>query len=246
VCGDCHCVVSAGEHCPTWKPVTNYSDDTIATLASQIAINPYTLSCNPYDDDECATSPPQEMTALGDAAVCALHYDDRESSHPVDAHYRLKTYASAMDAEVAGGFVTHYGACGVCSQTQDLAAYLKHVDLTTSGKRCSLQGILSFDLGVDCYKELGFTEPCAEMWIYNGYNTRDACLWVCLADTLTTNNGNAPECTLNSCLQCDEDYSGPLFKRFAARTRRRSGILSAIARPCDSLHHITHVVFPVA
>jgi len=243
-CGECHCSVSEGSQCPSWSPETDYSDYTIETLASQVAINPFTLACNPYEDDECETSPPQEMTELGEKAVCALHYEDLESGNAVGAQYRMKSYASDAQAEAAGGFITHYGACGVCSQTQDLAAYLRAVDLTSSGRRCSLQGLLSFDLGVDCYKDLGFTDTCAEMWIYNGYNTRDSCLWTCLADTFAANNGGGPQCQLNSCLQCDEEHSGPLFKHFAARTRRRSGMLSAIVRPCDALYQITHVAFP--
>ena len=245
-CGDCHCAVSPGKQCPTWKPVAHYSDYTIDTLASQVAINPYQLWCNPYQDDDCETSPPQIMTELGEAAVCAVHYDDLDqySGDPVGAHYMLQTHASALAATLAGGIITHYGACGVCSSTQDLAAYLRHVDLATSGRRCSVHGILSFDLGVQCYRDLGFTESCAEMWIFNGYNTRDSCLAECLWDTFTPNNSNEPGCPLNSCLQCDEDHSGPLFKRIAARTRRRSGILSAISRSCDALHQITHVAFP--
>ena len=48
-------------------------------------------------------------------------------------------------------------------------------------------------------------------------------------------NGPAPKCELNDCLQCDEDKSGPIFQHFAGRTRRRSGLLSAIVRPCKSL-----------
>lgn len=245
-CGECHCSVTEGSQCPSWVPVTEYSDYTIETLASQVATNPYTLSCNPYKDDECETSPPQDptLTERGERAVCALHYKDGTTDNPVGAQYTMQSYADRFLAEAAGGFVTHAGACGVCSETQNLAAYLRSPDLTSAGKHCSLQGVLSFDMGVDCYRELGFTEACAEMWIYNGYHTKDACFWTCLADTFSANSGPAPQCALNNCLQCDEDHSGPLFKKFAARTRRRSGMLSAIVRPCDSLHQITHEAFP--
>jgi len=246
-CGDCHCSVAEGSQCPSWIPQTDYSDDIIETLASQVPINPFTLSCNPYTDDECETDPPQELTELGETAVCALHYEDdpgTDNNSGVGAQYRMQSYASRSEAEAAGAVVTHAGACGVCSTTQDLAAYLRSPDLTTSGRRCSMQGLLSFDLGVDCYQQLGFTETCAEMWIYNGYNTRDNCMLTCIANTFSDNSGPAPQCALNSCLQCDEDHSGPFFKKFAARTRRRSGLLSAIVRPCDALHQITHVAFP--
>ncbi|GBG30903.1 Hypothetical Protein FCC1311_071242 [Hondaea fermentalgiana] len=39
------------------------------------------------------------------------------------------------------------------------------------------------------------------------------------------------EYRLNSCLQCDECRSGPIFQKVAGRTRRDSGIASQIARP---------------
>ena len=35
----------------------------------------------------------------------------------------------------------------------------------------------------------------------------------------------------NPCLQCDECRSGPIFQKVAGRTRRGSGIQSAIERP---------------
>ena len=41
---------------------------------------------------------------------------------------------------------------------------------------------------------------------------------------------------LNDCLWCDEHTSGPGFKFFAARTRRNSGLDSAIPRPNDTLY----------
>ena len=48
------------------------------------------------------------------------------------------------------------------------------------------------------------------------------------------NNGAAPNCTLDDCLQCYEDESGPLFKQFGGRTRRNSGLLTTIGvRDCN-------------
>lgn len=80
-------------------------------------------------------------------------------------------------------------------------------------------------------------QPCAMAWIYDGYKTRDACLRLCVRSRLLKepNNGPPPLCELNDCLQCDEDEAGPIFKKFAARTRRRSGLLSKIARPCEQI-----------
>jgi hypothetical protein len=45
---------------------------------------------------------------------------------------------------------------------------------------------------------------------------------------------------LNACLACDEVKSGPVFKRTAGRTRRNSGIESAIGRQAGDLVPIRH------
>ena len=48
-----------------------------------------------------------------------------------------------------------------------------------------------------------------------------------------TGEANIVNGKLNKCLQCDEDKSGPIFKWYAGRTRRNSGIHSEIDRPED-------------
>jgi hypothetical protein len=85
-------------------------------------------------------------------------------------------------------------------------------------------------------------QPCATMWIYNGFNTRDKCLGTCIQFTLDElpNNAPPPQCTIADCLLCDEIESGPLFQKVAARSRRRSGLLSKIARPCDAILLVNH------
>ena len=57
------------------------------------------------------------------------------------------------------------------------------------------------------------------------------------------NERACPNCTLNSCLACDEKISGPIFKKVAARTRRDSGLTSAIWRPLSSIAEITHYYY---
>lgn len=243
-CGDCHCIITDENGvCPSPTPQIDYSPEIIAALAAQTALNPYLLDCNPYVSDDfpdaagpCTTTPPQDesLIALGETAVCGLHYSTENCQE-----YTLQSYSSWEAAESAGAFVTHAGACGACSTTQDLAAYLNSPDLTTEGSFCAKQSILDFDLGKSCYLELGMTDSCANIWVYNSLNTAEKCLKRCAKTKSQPNNGPPPECTLNDCLQCDEDVSGPNFKHFAARTRRRSGLLSAIARPCNALIPIT-------
>ena len=154
------------------------------------------------------------------------------------SYYYLKTYKTWQEAEQNGAFVTHVGACGVCSTMQDLAAYVASTDLTTQGEVCAKQGTISFDLGKKCYEDLGMTESCAKLWSYNAWNTATNCIKSCVLTAGVTdepNNGPPPHCELNECLQCDEEKSGPIFKKIGGRTRRRSGLLSAIVRPCNQV-----------
>jgi hypothetical protein len=87
----------------------------------------------------------------------------------------------------------------------------------------------------------GFTEPCASVWIYNSFNTNQNCPQ-CAVHALQKypNNDEAPTCYLADCIQCDEDQSGPLFQKFAGRTRRRSGLLSYIVRNCTTIPSLVH------
>lgn len=70
------------------------------------------------------------------------------------------------------------------------------------------------------------------MWAFNVNNTRRQCLWVCLWwKEVKDASPNMPDGSLNPCIQCDEDNSGPIFKYYSGRTRRNSGIISEIKRP---------------
>ncbi|KAL7530940.1 hypothetical protein ACHAWF_003571 [Thalassiosira exigua] len=248
-CGGCHCIVAQGDSCPAVVPRTDYTDLEIETWAGLIASDPFALACDPYDDGggECGTTPAQDD--LGDEAVCAVHFDGPFESDDdcAGATYALATYPSTAAAEAAGGSVTHAGPCRVCSTLQDLAAYVRERDLTSQGTTCGTNSILSFEKGKRCFVDLGLTEHCAAMWTYNAQNTARNCLLECLVGEVlkdVPNNGPAPECLLNDCLQCDEDESGPVFQKIAGRTRRSSGLLSAIVRPCDELAPVEHELCP--
>lgn len=80
------------------------------------------------------------------------------------------------------------------------------------------------------------------MWVYNAAQTSDFCAKTCLKFRLDArpNNGPYPQCTLDDCLECDETNAGPLFAKIAARTRRRSGLISKIARPCEDILFVDH------
>lgn len=215
-----------GPACPCqggWQ-APEYTEADIAALeALQLATPFEALDADPYatPDDH----------PLDDTSVCAVLVDG--------ASYSLETFADDASAEAAGGKVTHDGACGRCSPLQDLAVYMRNGDLTGPVRECGILGLSEGeDAQLDCLRDLGFTDPCAQIWAYNTTHTRTVCLDVCL-DLL-----NAPyheeDGSLNACLQCDEDLSGPVFKAVAGRTRRNTGLASALCRPCEEVRQVVH------
>ncbi|KAJ1406629.1 hypothetical protein B484DRAFT_319705, partial [Ochromonadaceae sp. CCMP2298] len=148
--------------------------------------------------------------------------------------YSMETFSSRADAERVGAVLTHEGSCGLCSTAQDLSIYLAQ-DFTDAGKKCATKGVLNEEAGLQCYMDLGLTLECSKIWNLDGIYDSKVCTTTCLGELQDPNNGPSPACQLNDCLQCDEDKAGPIFSAFGARTRRRSGLLSEIIRPCQSI-----------
>ena len=84
---------------------------------------------------------------------------------------------------------------------------------------CGFLGTVSSALMHDCLMALGFSAPCVTIWEFNILNTKQQCFEVCLLSYITSEPNNKPDGSLNDCLQCDEDKSGPNFKYFSGRTR---------------------------
>ena len=155
--------------------------------------------------------------------------------------FSLSTMESEQAARAKGMYVTHEGHCGSCSSLQDLVVYMKIPDLTEVGIKCGFRAILNFNDGVVCYTGYGFSEECAKIWIYDTMNTHVQCpSCIIFATSGTPSNLPAPGCGLVECIQCDEDRSGPLFKKFAGRTRRDSGLMSKIVRNCSAVPEVYH------
>lgn len=129
---------------------------------------------------------------------------------------------------------------------------MNNFDMTTPARRCAMLNLLSESLMLQCYADMGMTEACGRMWGYNSANTRNLCLPSCMKEFflekvgLGGNNGPAPECAMNTCLQCDEDNSGPNFAKYAGRTRRNTGLESCITRPCEANKSLVHEICPKA
>jgi len=199
--------------------------DADALLTWTLIDPPAPLTSNSYDDP----APAEASTE-----VCAMIPDASASRS-----YTLHTYPTDEDAEAAGAIVTHFGACGVCSPLVDLAVYMRHPDLTTPVRDCGLKNLTGTEEShVQCLQDLGFSLPCAQIWYFNTIHTRDECTSLCFS-TLG-DPYHLPDGSLNACLQCDEDKSGPTFKAVAGRTRRNTGLASALCRPCSEVRPLAH------
>lgn len=207
-----------------WTPPV-WTDDRLDALEAWTLLDPPSpLTTSPYGgtSDE----------GIGEFTVCGL-LDQGE------ANYSLQTFGNAEDAIEAGAEVTHAGVCGMCSSLEDLAVYASIPDLTGPVRECGLE---SFDDGIDgvidCLEDLGFSAPCASIWAYNVEHTREQCFDICISQL--NEPYNTEDGALNDCLQCDEDQSGQVFKAVAGRTRRGSGLATAICRPCETVWRLDH------
>lgn len=212
----------------TWLPISLTSEQ-VARLSQAVDLNPPSaLSADPYED---GTQP-----AAGSNEVCGVIFDNLEKGE-----YHLETFEDEAEAEQSSATVTHHGPCGRCSSLQDLAVYISQTDLTAPVRQCGIEGItLGREASMTCLQEIGFSSPCAEIWYYNTAHTRKECLDVCLKALNENQPHLLPDGSLNPCLQCDEDKSGPVFKAVAGRTRRNSGLPSALCRPCESVSRVAH------
>ncbi len=216
----CHCQGTAFD-----APV--YTDEELATLESLEWVNPVpALDSDPYQDPGAWPMEPEK--------ACGILLDPTSPGS-----YSLHTYDSLAAVLDAGAAVTHLGACGVCSSLVNLAVYMRYNDLAGPVRQCGIDNMAQGkEAHVQCLLELGFDLPCAQIWYYNTRHTQAECLLTCmeLLDAPYQNEDG----TLNDCIQCDEDLSGAVFKAVSGRTRRNSGLPTALCRPCPSVAPLVH------
>jgi len=213
------------------SPPTIYSESYLSHLESVKPANPIPGTPDPYS---YFASHADQLAPPPAGSVCAIKYDD-----PQKTIYELKDYPSANAALAEDAHVTHTGVCGTCSTLQDLAVYLRRPDLTAPVRRCGM--LSSFKpLAMQCLKNLGFTDSCAATWYFNAKHTSQVCFGICMKAWIAGEPSNKPDGSLNSCLACDENLSGPVFKHEAGRTRRNSGIVSSIGRANAEVSKIIH------
>lgn len=192
------------------------------------------LEEDPYNDP---SNPPLDPEAI--TGYCAMQWQDTVDPESGKKQYTLANFSTEAEAIEAGWNITHKGHCGSCSSLQDLGVYISR-NLTSATRKCGALGFVSEQAEINCLKNLGFSTMCSQIWVYNIHHTRQKCMGVCIWSWITNEPFNKPDGSLNDCLQCDEDKSGPNFKYFSGRTRRNSGIPSAIHRPPETIYNMTH------
>lgn len=216
--------------CDCGGPVWAQPDYDAATIQSfdegWVHAEPYgELTSDPYAGPTPMVDPTGTVCAVLPRAAAG-------SPRPYD----LVTYPSEAVARMAGAFPTHFGRCGLCSTLHNLTVYMKENDLAGPVRSCGLKGAEAENRA--CLEKLGFDKPCAQIWYFNTVHTREVCLDVCIAELTSTYH--RPDGSLNPCIQCDEDKSGPVFKAVAGRTRRNSGLANALCRPCSEVQPLVH------
>ena len=203
-----------------------YAQDFINWLQGLELLNPpQGLTANPYGDAQNALPTDSEL-------ACVVQIQS-------DTTYRLESRGLTAELNPLQEFITHRGECGLCSSLEDLAVYMANPDLTAPVRECGARGFTDGEQAqLECLSEIGFSEPCAQIWLYNIINTRQNCLALCLE--YLEEPHHLEDGSLNPCIQCDEDKSGPVFKKVAGRTRRSSGLASGLCRPCESVFPLLH------
>jgi len=234
----------------------SYNSTVSDAFRAKVLTQDFSLDCDPYTNSTCLQLPYPLIGSYAarkegslQTAVCGVTYLDRHRET-----YRLDTFASAALAEHHGAYVTHLTACGACSSLQDLGVYMSSPNLETPSAACGqltagllMQGTAyptAFEQGVECLQQLGFTYSCSAIYLDDALNTFGDCATICQAYLQTPPaqrfSNNQTTCALNPCLQCDENLSGTIFKIFAGRSRRNSGLVDTIYRPPNTVADITH------
>ena len=177
--------------------------------------------------------------------VCGVRFVDSGR-----ADYELRTFSDANSALAEGYVITHRYHCGTCSSLRDRATYLDKPDLTAPARSCP-RALTPSRIKTCLMDQVGLAEFCAKTCTYNVIHTSQKCsatcirfygLWNVLSNTLNEANTDALG-NLNPCLACDEYTSGPIFQYTSGRTRRSSGLVSAIQRSKAEVYSVNHHLY---
>lgn len=221
---DSQCRPSCGCGADSFTP-TEFTTDRLERLAQWRLLDaPPDVSVDPF-------SQPAPARVEG---VCAVHVVDEGAKT-----YRLVTHATQAEATAAGGRVTHLDPCGACSTLADLAVFGREADLGRRVQDCGVKTVAAgLEANITCLQELGFTPACARIWGYSTRFTRGKCLGTCF--TLLDAPYHLADGGVNECLACDEREGASTLRAAAGRTRRNTGVPSAVCLPCGSVARVAH------
>ena len=204
-----------------------YSEEEIAALEALVLSTPMpALEDDPYEHPGDHPLEPEK--------ACGILFDtDGPGS------YGLQTYETPAAALEAGAAITHHGACGLCSSLVNLGVYIRNNDLAGPVRQCGIDHAMDGqEHHIECLMNLGFDLPCAQIWYRNTKHTQAECFLTCMENLEKPYHNE--DGSLNDCIQCDEDLSGVVFKAVSGRTRRNSGLPTALCRPCASVSPVVH------
>ena len=145
------------------------------------------------------------------------------------------TFNTSAEAIAANYEIVHCGACGACSNWNDLMVYwntrstLKHLS-----HQCATKSLFGGVESVQaCNRDsIGFTEECAWCWTEDELCAKSKCVFIFLQGLIinklanfTVGPGEITSAT------CDEAMCGPVFGPCSGAIRRRMNIKSGIERP---------------
>jgi len=153
----------------------------------------------------------------------------------------LETFESPQAAYDAGYEIAHCGACGYCSNWNDLSIQWSSTEVLSGiGTKCAKEGIMKAtntsdpnDAVVKCMaQKIGWTTPCAMSWAWDAMNTKDHSIFVFLQAQFANFASDVEVTFMDITLATiDEAISGPRFVKEVGSTRRRMNIQSDIQRP---------------
>jgi len=153
----------------------------------------------------------------------------------------LETFESPQAAYDAGYEIAHCGACGYCSNWNDLSIQWSSTEVLSGiGTKCAKEGIMKAtntsdpnDAVVKCMaQKIGWTTPCAMSWAWDAMNTKDHSIFVYLQAQFANFASDVEVTFMDITLATiDEAISGPRFVKEVGSTRRRMNIQSDIQRP---------------
>mmetsp|Transcript_19658 Transcript_19658/g.29131 ORF Transcript_19658/g.29131 Transcript_19658/m.29131 type:complete len:887 (+) Transcript_19658:124-2784(+) len=171
--------------------------------------------------------------------VCA--FDNRGAAS------NITTFENKDAAHDAGFLIVHCGACGACSNWENLTIeYTTRNNMAALANKCAMRGLFGGkDETRKCITEpaIGFTGQCAVCWTEDIVCTKKHCSYIFLQSQITNSVGNfavGPDDITSA--TCEEAHCEVgQFVPCVGATRRRMNIISSIPRPVEEQCQIVDV-----